>query len=99
MKLGRKYTTNIKRTKRENNEIEQLKTTQKMRVSNWVLQNYMAPNQRIAETRTETHYMKTNNSKTSHEAIKGSAEDTFKEAVRRDIPSTGLYRPTWHQKL
>ena len=46
MKLGRKYTTNIKRIKRENNETEQLKTTQKKRVSNWALQNYMAPNQK-----------------------------------------------------
>ena len=62
VKLGRKYTTNIKRIKRENNETEQLKTTQKKRVSNWVLQNYMAPNQRIVETRTETHRMKTTNS-------------------------------------
>jgi len=74
VKLGRKYTTNIKRIKRENNETEQLKTTQKKRVSNWALQNYMAPNQRIVETRTETHQthcMETTNSKkTPYEAIK-----------------------------
>ena len=102
---GIQPTSNVQ--KRENNETEQLKTTQKKRVSNWVLQNYMAPNQRIVETRTETHRMKTTNSHSDGSRthlpldltkLHGTKTKTVRFRRRRRISPTGLYRPTWHRK-